>query len=330
MTTQTLKPLPGSKPRELEFPHYIDSSMRGAFAACPQKFLYEYMMHYKPISPSVHLLAGGAFAKGLEVARQEYYGNGNNSDNSIGRGALALIREYGDYEPDARSPKTAEGMLGAYDYYFSQWPLESDTLRPYDKGARLGVEFSFAIPIPQTKHPQTGDPILYVGRFDMLGELPDGTLWVVDEKTTQSLGASWSKQWDLRGQFTGYCWAAREYGFPVKGAIIRGISILKRSYGHAQAITYRSDWLIDSWLNQLQRDVHRLVRCWDDGEWDRNYDGSCTSYGNCAYTTLCESHDPQRWIAGNYAKRVWNPLTHEEESGGPTGETAAVQDAGNA
>lgn len=305
-----IQPPKGSGPRELPFPTYIDSSMRGCFAACPQKFFFDYMRHLKPLQPSVHLLAGGAFAKGLEVAREEYYGNNKSSQYAIGAGARALIREYGDYEPDRFSAKTCEGMLGAYDYYFSQWPLEHDTIKPY--GGATGVEFSFAIPIPGTRHPETGDPILYVGRFDMLGESSDGSLWVVDEKTTGSLGPSWSRQWDLRGQFTGYCWAAQESGFPVVGSIIRGVSILKRSYGNAQAITYRPTWHINAWLEQLKRDIDRLMRCWESGLWDRNYDGACASYGSCSFVQLCDTPEPDKWVDGNYAVRVWNPVSHTE------------------
>ena len=43
--------------------------MRGAFGACPQKFYYNYLLHLQPSAESPDLKAGGAFARGLEVAR---------------------------------------------------------------------------------------------------------------------------------------------------------------------------------------------------------------------------------------------------------------------
>jgi len=309
MTAQKL-PINGSGPGELEFPLAIDSTMRGAFSACPQKFFWEFMRHLQPSLVSVHLHAGAAYAKGLEVARKAYYGDGVSAQTAKGLGGKALIEEYGEYEPPSNSPKTLEGMLGAYSFYLEQFPFETDTLTPF-RGSD-GVEFSFALPIPGTAHPATGEPILYMGRFDMLGQI-GGDLWVVDDKTTQALGPSWSKQWDLRGQFTGYCWAAREYGYDVKGALIRGVSILKTKFGHAQALTYRPQWLIDSWLEQLARDVNRMIALWEEGHWDRNYDGACVSYGTCQFHTLCSVPEPERWVKADFVERQWNPLVGERK-----------------
>ena len=57
-----------SKQRPM-FPHTFDSTMLSAFTSCPQKMFRTYVEHWKPKSESVHLIAGGAFAKGIEVAR---------------------------------------------------------------------------------------------------------------------------------------------------------------------------------------------------------------------------------------------------------------------
>lgn len=288
---------------KIDFPNVIDSSIRDTFNACPRKFWWQYMRHLAPSDTNVHLLAGGAFAKGMEVTRKAYYTEGVPEEESIGRGAKALIEAYGDYQPDALSPKSCEGMLGAFDHYFQAFPLATDSVKPH-KGA---IEFNFAIPIPGVLHPQTGDPVLYAGRFDMLGEM-NGQLFVVDEKTTSSLGFAWSRQWELRGQILGYMWAARQFGWPVDGALIRGISILKKSYGNAQAIMYRHEWLEEQWIKQLSRDVQRMIDCWEEGVWDQNFGSSCTSYGQCPYNLLCTTETPEVWIEGNYVEHHWSPL----------------------
>lgn len=141
----------------------------------------------------------------------------------------------------------------------------------------------------------------------MLG-LKDDVLFVVDEKTTKALGDSWMKNWKLRSQLTGYCWAAQEYGYPVAGAIIRGISILKTKFGHAEVIEPRARWEIDRWLHQLARDINRAIQCWEEDYWDYDLDASCSSYGGCPYLDLCTSPHPERWVETAYVKRVWNPL----------------------
>lgn len=302
----------------MEFPLAIDSTMRSAFVACPRRFFWEYLLHQKPLEPSVHLHAGGAFAYGMEVARREFYGNGRSEQEAIGLGAIALTKRYGDFTPS--SPyvgKTWDGMLGAFDAYFHAFPLSSDPIRPVMKtNGEPCVEFSFAIPIPGTRHPDNGDPVLYMGRFDMLGQM-DKAVYVVDEKTTSQLGASWSKQWDLRGQLTGYAWAAREFGYDCKGAIIRGVSILKTGYGTAQAITYRPQWKIDDWLASLRSDVERMIRIHASGtvhkHWPQALDSACASYGGCPFIPLCDSPDPTSWLSSYYETRVWSPLRMEEQ-----------------
>jgi hypothetical protein len=272
------------------------------------KFFYEHMRHLKSQTPSVHLHAGGAFAQGLDITRKAYYGGGEDAKTAIGLGMLSLVEFYGDYECPPDSAKSCESLLSAFDYYFVNWGLETDILKPYMNKEIPAVEFSFALPIPNCFHPVSGEPLLYTGRFDMLGQLESGGVFVVDEKTTKALGPTWSQQWDLRAQFTGYCWAAKEYGYDVQGAIIRGISILKRGHGHAQAITYRPQWKIDLWLEQLQADVHSMIKMWKAGKWESNLDASCSLYGGCTFKPLCEVPNPENWIEGNFDVRVWNPL----------------------
>jgi len=244
----------------------------------------------------------------MEVTRKSYYTEGFNAKVSVGKGMVALIEFYGDYMCPTDSAKSCENLLQAFDYYFVVWGIETDSLKPFMNKNVPAIEFSFALPIPDTKHPVSGDPILYTGRFDMLGQLKSGGIYVVDEKTTKALGPTWTQQWDLKAQFSGYCWAARQYGYEVEGAIIRGISILKRSNGHAQAITYRPPWKIDLWLEQLIRDVNSMIRMWEEGHWEQNFDAACSLYGGCSFKPLCEMPNPEQWITGNYTERVWDPL----------------------
>jgi PD-(D/E)XK nuclease superfamily len=290
------------------FPRVIDSTLRASFVSCPHKFYREYLQHWKPNIPSIHLIAGGAFAKGIETTRMAYYGEHKSPEVAVGEGIAALIREYGEFEPnDSTSAKGIENMCGALVEYFTVHPLETDPVRPHIVGGVPAVEFSFALPL-SIAHPETGDPILYAGRFDMLGEY-NGALFAVDEKTASQLGGQWQKNWTLRSQLTGYCWAAREYGYPVAGAIIRGISILKSGYGNAESIQYRPQWQLDRWYVQLIRDIERMIHCWKEGYWDYNLDGTCSSYGGCPFLDVCNSPDPERWLEADFVQKVWTPLS---------------------
>ena len=295
-----------------DFPTILDSTMIAAFRSCPRKFQLEFTEHWKPKTPSVHLHAGAAFAKGLEVARKAYWVEEKEEQEAIALGLGALLDAYGTFECPADSAKSAERTAGAFEFYMDSYPFQTDEAKPLllPSGDRA-IEFSFAEPI-DLAHPQTGSPILYCGRMDMICDFAGG-VFGEDDKTTSQLGASWPKQWDLRSQFTGYCWAARKAGIPLQGFLVRGISILKTKYDTAQALTYRPPWMIDRWYEQLLRDIKRMITAWNSGYYDYNLDHACTEYGGCTFRQICLSSDPTPWLETGFERRVWNPVTREEE-----------------
>lgn len=293
------------------FPTVIDSTMLAAFRSCPQKFFRTYVEDWKPTVESVHLVAGKAFAAGLEAARRAFYEQNFSEHESIASGLMALLESYGDFECPPDSAKSCERTAGALEYYFSQFPLANATATPYVfTSGRRAIEFSFAEPF-DVYHPVTGDPIIYCGRADMIADFA-GSIYVVDEKTTKSLGSQWINQWEMRSQFTGYCWAAKRLGLDVAGVLVRGISILKTKYDRAEVPTNRAQWEIDRWIIQTQRDIERMKRCWSETVWDYNLDHACSEYGGCPYVTVCKSQEPYRWLPMYFEKRKWNPLTREE------------------
>lgn len=293
------------------FPPVVDSTMLSAFRACPQKMFRSYVEHWKPQTDSVHLHAGKSFATGIEAARRAFYIQHLSKEESEATGLEALIRAYGDFECPAESAKSLERMAGALEFYYENYPLGQDGAIPLEFASGLqGIEFSFSEPLP-VMHPTTGDPILFAGRADLLAHYCNG-IYLFDEKTTSSLGPTWPRQWEMRSQFTGYTWAARNQGINVTGTVVRGISILKTKYDTAQSITYRSEYEVDRWLKQTIRDVESMKRMWEAGDWEYNLDNACNDYGGCMFTTVCKSPTPEKWLPINFQKKVWDPLSREE------------------
>lgn len=287
--------------------------MLGSFRSCPQKCFRSYIEHWKPKSESVHLVAGGAFAKGIEVARKSFYEKGMSQDDAIATGLHALLVAYGDFETPPDSAKSATRMAGALEFYFENYPLEGASATPIKfRDGKLAIEFSFAEPL-DIVHPVTGDPILYTGRADMIAEFCGG-IFSVDEKTTSSLGASWGKQWEMRSQFTGYQWAAQRAGLNVQGTLVRGVSILKTKYDHLQHVTYRSQHEVDRWYDQVHRDIARAVAMWKEGYWDFSLDHACAEYGGCSMVNVCKSPDPESWLPLYFERRVWDALARKEQT----------------
>lgn len=291
------------------FPAVWDSSMLAALRSCPRKLELTYLHHWKPKTESVHLVAGKAFAHGLEHARRAFWEHTLPAEDALGLGVTELLRSYGDYQPPGESPKNPDRMAGALEYYFSVWPMEElePILLP---SGRRAIEFNFAEPL-DVIHPVTGEPLIYCGRADAVAHFAEG-VYIVDEKTTSSLGASWTNQWGLRSQFTAYCWAARRLGYSVAGVLVRGVSILKTKYDHAQVPTNRSDWEIDRWHHQTLRDLERAKQMWAEGYWDYNLDHACTEYGGCVFRDICKSPDPKSWLPMYFETKVWDPLAREE------------------
>lgn len=293
------------------FPPAVDSTLLAAFRACPQKFFRQYVEHWKPQTESVHLVAGGAFASGIEAARRAFFEEGASKEEAEQLGLQELWKKYGDFECPADSAKSLERTSGALEFYFENYPLGEDSCLPITlANGKRGIEYSFAHPLP-ILHPETGEPLLYTGRADMIADFAGG-VYVVDEKTTSSLGASWGKQWEMRSQFTGYCWACREEGIKADGVLVRGVSILKTKYDTQQILTTRTSEEIDRWYSQTLRDIHRMLKCWEEGYWDYNLDHSCADYGGCGLTQVCKSPDPESWLPMYFEKRVWDPLARRE------------------
>jgi hypothetical protein len=294
-----------------DFPEVLDSTLLAAKRACGAKAKMAYFDHWKPKGISVHLHAGKAYAEGLERARRSFYEGGFSAPDSIAHGSAALMESYGDYVAPEGSAKTLDRMLGALEFHFNHYPLGADGTEPIlMPSGKRAIEFAGASPLPY-KHPTTGNPILYSWRADAIVSFADG-VWVQDDKTSTSLGTYWSTQWDLRSQFTAYCWGAAQYGIKVTGVLVRGVSILKTKYDTLQHTTYRPQWMIDRWLSQTLRDIADLERQWRTGEWDYNLDDACTAYGGCQFRQICMSEDPKPWLEMQFDRRIWNPLLRTE------------------
>lgn len=294
------------------FPEVIDSSLIAAFRSCPQKSLLEYVLHWKSREPSVHLHAGGAYAHGLERARRAFYEDGKHPDDCVALGVQGVLEFYGDFQCPEDSPKSASRTAGALEFYFSRYPLGVDQAVPLLlPTGRRAIEFNFVEAL-EMAHPETGNPLQYCGRMDMCVEF-QGMKLGEDDKTASQLGGSWSRQWDLRSQFTSYVWGAKRNGLELNGFLVRGVSILKTKYDTLEAITYRPNWQIDRWEEQLYRDLKRMVRCWEEGYFDYNLDHACSEYGGCPFRNVCLSSDPQPILEQMFQRRKWNPISRVEE-----------------
>lgn len=290
-----------------DLPIYVDSTMLTSFKSCPRKYLYAHLHNLRGAGKSVHLVAGGAFAAGLEAAREAAFSASHIlTPDEISEAAFGpFMAEWGDYEAPEDSPKSLVNTFDALEGYLHAHHPQLDPIQPMRKpDGSPNIEYSFAIPLP-VKHP-SGDNFIFTGRFDMLGiwnDLP----CIVDEKTTSALGNFWLKQFDLRGQFIGYCWACSQLGIPVNHVFVRGIAIKKTGCDFLTAPLQFPNHLLERWFDNTCRTLESLVAHWEAGLFTYNFGDSCAAYGGCTYTPLCAAKNDLDWFS-QYEVSVWNPL----------------------
>jgi PD-(D/E)XK nuclease superfamily len=296
------------------FPEVLDSSMLAEFKACPAKFYLSYIQEWKSKSVNTHLHAGGAFARGLEVARRGFYEQDLPAEDCEALGVQSLLQFYGDHQPPnygSAANKTALRMAGALEFYFSRYPLNHQTAYPIlMPGGKRGIEFSFAHNLP-ILHPETGQPLQYCGRADGIFQFAGGT-YIFDEKTASQLGATWAKQWKLRAQFSGYAWAARESGIKVDGVVVRGVSILKGGYDILEDISFRTEYMIGSWYSELLDWIDQMLHCYKTNRWRHTYDHACSDFGGCQFQDICDMEDQVPWLERGFERKHWDPITRKE------------------
>src|SRR5262245_9254719 len=259
-------------------PTLIDATQLSCFRSCDRKFYNEFILGVRPPGISVDLHAGGCMAAALEETYRQIYLHKKPYEEAILVAYARFLQEWGDFEiPEFKfTAKTQDRMWEAVvgdgtpegRGYFQEYPPLSDHIKPYIAAdGKPTLEYSFAIPLePAGRSPvdrkfgfplhPSGSPFLYGGRFDMLGQKPDGTPIPRDEKTTgRGFSSDWARQWNLRGQFIGYVWACQQCGLDVSEVCVRGISIMKQNIRHAESIQSFSNDLVARWYEQLRRDL---------------------------------------------------------------------------
>lgn len=294
------------------FPYFIDSTIVAGIKSCPFQTALAYLYNLRARGTGYDLHVGSVFASALERTRKAYYGEKLSADEAVFEGHKVIFSKWGDVEtPSNREHKALYRVLDAFSLYFERSPLGEEQLTPVvlSDGAP-GVEYTFAIPIPELRHPDTDEPLLYVGRFDQLAEYRSAVL-VHDDKTTSQLGASWPEKWHLRGQFIGYIWACRQGGLHASGYAVRGICFYKHYTELSPLVTgFISENVIADWYQSMVLTVQQFIEQYKRGVYVKAFSDPCSAYNGCAYKPVCGSANPAAWL-DDYEVHVWDPLKEQ-------------------
>ena len=274
------------------FPTSVSASALSNFKRCEKLSEYYTFQRIVPKEKSGHLTTGGSFAVGIERVRRSYYVEKNDAKKALLDGVRAMWEDFGENEGIGN--KNWLTLTHALCAYFDEWPLGKDVLTPMVFANDTAIEFDFAAALP-INHPVTGDPMLYSGRSDAICQ-GHQALWNVDEKTTAGIGPTWASKWQMRSQFIGTKWAVGQYGYVLKGTMVRGIAILKYETKFAEHPAIVSSLMVDRWLESTISTIERMIKCWKDGAFAYNFDDGCNMFNSlCDYATLCQAQDASQW-----------------------------------
>jgi len=137
-----------------------------------------------------------------------------------------------------------------------------------------------------------------VGIIDKIVQKPDGTLWVLDHKTSKSPATWIVPVLPVSDQFSCYLALAEANGFRCDGVIVDIISTAKKDIGTSAAFrrieTYRTTSQIEEWKARFIADATRVKEDLEGRGFSSNQPGACNSFGLCPFLDVCASPPEQR------------------------------------
>jgi len=307
---------------EPRFPAALDSTIISTWKRCQYQAFLKHFCGMQ-IEDSWDLHVGKAFAHAMEVVRKDFYFNGCSEDVALLNGEDQLIADYGPDRPS--EAKNLGRMLAAFRLYHRLWPLDRDNgLVP----VKDGVECRFAIPILGVLHPDTGQPLMYAGRYDMKAEEKGGYdpfsdfseekgVWLVDEKTAKRPFGNWRADFDLSLQMVGYVKSVQILSPDdhIEGVRIRKLFVgnkeLTSDNFHDVPVRFNQNQIDDVW-ESIRITAEEMVERYkqflrgnitDLAAYQRAYGNACNEYNGCSYRPICQHHP-----LPEYQEIRWNPL----------------------
>jgi hypothetical protein len=287
------------------FPLAVSSSMMDDMS-CRRKWFQKYCRRLIPEGKSIHLVAGGLLASALEKTRKAFFNEGMDPNEAIELGYEFILGA--DSIQD--SLKNNENLAFAFKRYFRKFPLEQAN-RPCElRDGTYAIEYQFEFDTG-IQHPDLTDRnVLITGKLDFLGERRDarGELlrYVHDDKTTQKIyrvaGTKFidrereKVQYQTRGQFIIYNWAAHKLGIDTVGTVVHRLPLLKEPEDAFELEIECNAFMIKAWegsfFNEIEELKERYLAVKNGMDpliaFGASYNHSCFSYNSpCDYMVGC-------------------------------------------
>src|SRR6266404_5955383 len=157
-----------------------------------------------------------------------------------------------------------------------------------------------------------GIPLNYYGVIDLVVKKPDGTIWIVDHKTTSMLGKTLDYDMAITGQMRGYAWLFEQcFHIQPTGYIVDAIRSLAPgptalktsatleawwSEQFRRLPFYLNEEQIEEWYQTVNSHIANML--WHhERSWPMNTKSCVNKYGCCSMYQVCTLPKEQRLVA---------------------------------
>ena len=263
------------------FPATISNSKLTTFMECPYKFYRNYIAELEIVrETNKDLNFGQAFAAALEEYRISVYSRKESYERSMDN-ALRKMYSVFDSNYTGEEQKGINSCINILELYTKKF--QDDWLKPMINAAEEpSIEHSFSVEM-DIKHPETKDPILFTGRFDMIGIDKNENEWIVDEKTTGYRNYQ-PEQYSMSGQLLGYMAAMQQYGRKPIGFIVREALVQKTQQEINEYSYMRVQHKINYYWDALHQWVEIMLHHYSKKLWPKVLSYNCK---RCLFRTHC-------------------------------------------
>lgn len=312
----------------MDYNDRIDYSSLSCYLDCPRKFFFKYVLHLRGNQKNINLVFGSAWHYGLELA---YSALGEDPtldaatlrDISIqGFNALWAL-EGSEFDPDFVFPKSPGHAANMYNKYWARFaPIDTEM-------TVLAVESPFTVSLSHIDK----DLPDYIGRLDLVFQKPDGSLQIVDHKTTKSINSITHTSFECSLQTDGYLTVGHLYYDQVPEMVYSIALCQKSKIEFHRFVINKPKMTIDRFIadlahhaagikkNLLLLDIEDAVNAKRDYHlqaFPRRPGYACTAFFRpCSYYDICKLRaNPALWMnnpPSGYSINEWDPAVHEEQ-----------------
>lgn len=312
-------PTPNGGPDEYDF--RIDNSSLENFTTCARAAEYYSILKREANTSKSALFFGTVIHSALEVRKD--HSISQDADERWEEQQINVIESAYALNPQPLDEwRSADQAIRVIQAYNKKYPINDEpfTIIPST------VELGFSVPIGSAEincnvPTRTGQVfigrlnIIWTGRIDGLVNY-DGSIFVMDHKTSSIGGPQYFEDFRLSAQMHGYVWAARQLGHNATGLLLDTL-ITRKPTATGRSIELQRDryWYSDEAIAEWKTDCFTHITDFLEHA-ARNYFPKSTKwchgkFGTCPYWEICTSPQELReplLYSEQYKDVTWSPL----------------------